>query len=567
MCVEPSETAHVRCRDLLLLTTATAVLGVGLSLPSKPATAQSTPTATAVTGLPARRVEATRRLRPALPAEDDDTAPPPQTTIRSIGEPGTDDPDAAAAQDGDDPARPTARRPADGEPQDGIESPLAQDGVLPVGEPEPARRDGDPTTDGDPRLRSDIDAFERPAAGYDAVAFQIDSVDPVLDRRPARLARFEPYDPIGLRAGSWIVFPELEWGIGATTNVRRATPRDGAGFSDVRPTVRAVTNWRVHAIELRATGFGSAFQGFATENDKAYAVEARGRYEFSRRTSLEVLVAHSRDQEGRQARDAVDAARDRGDIDTTRAAVALNHRFNRLAVQLRGSVTETDFAPVTTVGGGVISNEQRDLQTRDAAVRTTYTFKPTLSVFADVQAIDRHYRAPTADGILRDSTGWRALAGVSFGNTGQTWRGELGLGFGRQTPDDARIGAVQGVLLDANLGWRVSELTSLLFTARTDLNDSTAVGQNGSIVQTLGAEVRHALRRHLIGTAALRHVRTDYKGVDLLERETTAELGLEYFLNRSTTLFGRYSHVVFDTTTPGADYTVDTVRFGVRWRQ
>jgi hypothetical protein len=318
---------------------------------------------------------------------------------------------------------------------------------------------------------------------------------------------------------------------------------------------------------LQATGFGSVYHGFASENDKAYALEARGRLDFSRRTNVELLVRHSRDQEGRQARDAIDTARERGNIDTTRVVLALNHRFNRLGVQLRGSITDTDYLPVTTVSGAVISNDSRDVQSRDAAVRLSYLFKPTFSTFAEVQAVDRHYKAATSDGILRDSRGWRALTGVSFGNTGQTWRGELGVGYGRQTPDDERLGSIQGVILDANFGWRFSELTSLLLTAGTDLSDSTTVGQSGSVAYRVGAELRHAFRRHLIGTAGLRHTRTDYRGVELTERETTADLGLEYYLNRSTTLFGRYSHVMFDSSATGADYQVDTVRFGLRWRQ
>jgi hypothetical protein len=437
---------------------------------------------------------------------------------------------------------------------------------LPVGETLAATRDGETDTDRDPRLKADIDAFEKPAAGYDATAFQIE-VDPVLDRRPARLARFEPYDPIGIRRGSWIIFPELDVGLGASSNIRRSPKMDASAILDVRSTVRAVTNWRVHAIELKATGFASALPGFASENDKAYAVEARGRYDFSKRTNLEVLASHQVDQEGRQARDAVDAARNRADITTNRAAMTLNHRLNRLSLQLRGSVSDTDYGAVATVTGGQVSNAQRDVVERGSAARVTWEFKPTLFAFTEVAVNDRAYKQAPTDGISRDSKGLRALAGIGFGNSSKTWRGEVAVGYGIQRPYDSRLSDVDGVIIDANLGWRINELSSLLFTARTDFNDSTTVGQSGSTVRTFGVEGRHALRRHVIATAAVRHAATDYRGIALSEQETTGELGLEYFLNRTTTLSGKYTHVNFNTSTAAGDYTVDSVRFGVRIRQ
>ena len=550
-----------------LLASAAATLAVGIAVDTTPAVAQTANRATQVTPLPARRAEPQRRVPVPDPAEDDDT-PPAQPNIQRPGGDGTEpDPTQPGdGQDGDDPTRPQARRNMDGEPLVGQERPQNEDGTPPVGEPEPLVRDGDTDLNRDPRTKADIDAFEKPASGYDAVAFQIE-LDPILDRRPQRLARFEPYDPIGIRKGSWIIFPEVEFGIGGTTNIRRTPDAERSAVFDVRPTVRAVTNWRVHAIELKATGFASAFPGFATENDKAFALEARGRYDFTKRTNLEALVSTQRDQDSRQARDANDLARDRTNFVTTRAAVALNHRFNRLSVQLRGGVTDFDYQPAVSVTGASIDNAARNYLQRDTAARATWEFNPSLFAFTDVSVNDRKFEAAPGDGIRRDSAGYRAVAGLSFGNTGRIWRGEIGIGFGEQRPDDARLSATSGVVLDANLAWRPSELTSLLFTARTDFYDSTTVGQSGSVARTAGLELRHAFQRHLIGTASLKQALTEYKGVSLTERETTADLGLEYILNPTTTLFTRYSHVWFDSSVVNADYHVDAIRFGVRIRQ
>lgn len=540
---------------------------IGIMLRASPANAQSS-SPTQITPLPPRKAEPPRRLPTPVPGDDDDgqswqpttkiTRPPAEGTI--AGEEAAD-----AEQDGDDPNAAAARRNGDGMAPNGLEATIEQDGVVATGEALP--KDGEPNLDGDPRLKSDIAAFENPPAGYDAVAFQIDDIEPILDRRPARLARFEPYDPIGIRKGSWIIFPEVEAILGGTSNVFRSPARESTSFFEARPTVRAVTNWRVHAIELKATGLLSSYSDFASENDRAYALEARGRYDFSKRTNIEALVSHALDQESREDRNAFGAAAKRPDILTTKAVIALNHRFNRLSVQLRGAVTESDYQPVEAIGGGTLSNSQKDMLQRETAARATWEFKPTLLAFTEVSANDRSYKAAPSDGISRDSKGYRVISGISFGNADTRLRGSVGIGYGTQTPEDARLEATSGLLVEASVGLRMSALTSLLATAKTDFNDSTTVGQAGSLVRQFGLEARHAFQRNLIGTAGIKYSLADYRGVDLTERETTLSLGMEYFLNRQWSAFGRYDHIIFATTAASGDYNVDVAKVGVRWRQ
>jgi hypothetical protein len=59
----------------------------------------------------------------------------------------------------------------------------------------------------------------------------------------------------------------------------------------------------------------------------------------------------------------------------------------------------------------------------------------------------------------------------------------------------------------------------------------------------------------------------DFVGSTLKEDELRAALGLEYFLNRETVLFGRYVHTAFKSDTPGSSYDSDEVRVGVRIRR
>ncbi len=552
-----------------------AITLLGLVADPRPARAQGTGSSITTINPPPRAQEVQPR-RGGLPVAVDPAASEPKLRGTSVpatigDEPAADGRDSneggETADDGmpqDTVGQRQAPRDGDVNQQDAIAP--NQDGVIPTGEPR-GPQDGADTTAIDTRSADDIAVFENPPAGFDPALFQAE-VDPILDRRPERLFRFEPFDARGIRLGTFVLLPEAELGTSFFSNVfRSSNPRSDVAF-DVRPSARLVSNWRQHAVEFRAVGALSQFTEFTSEGDRAYTLEARGRYDLSKRTNIEALVSRDLSQESRSSINAPASAADRANITTDRFATTLNHRFNRLSLQLRGSVAEVNYGNTDAIGGGVISNIDRDLRTTEQAVRTAWEFKPTLFGFVEAGLNQRTYKAATlSDGILRDSNGERYRVGVSFGNAGQKLRGEISTGFGSQRPEDARLREINGILFDANLAYRYSALTSFLLTAKSDVAESTLANSGGAFSRQAGIEARHAFHRYLIGTAGLTYTTQDFEGITQQEHEWKSALGLEYFVSREVTLFGRYQHTAFDSTDRSRNYNADEVRVGVRVRQ
>lgn len=557
-------------RDLGWLAAGFAVAtAVCAAIEARPAKAQGIGSFTTTTTIPGprRTLEAARPRPQAIPSPPDE----PVSARGAIAIPGTDRADPGAESGDDDEAlgpRPRiARRaaPQDGDPEPAEAEP-PRDGIVEVGEPVPLEDGADPTLVNAPDPQ-DVALIESPPAGFDPRLFDIE-LEPILDRRPASLFQFEPYDPKGIRVGSMILFPEAAIGASWHSNVFRAPSARSDIAYDVRPSARLLSNWRVHAFEFRASGLASHFQELSSENERAYTLEMRGRLDIAKRTSLEGLVLRDLAQESRSAIGADRSASQRADITTDKAAATLNHRFNRLTVQLRGSVTDVGYGDVTATDGSAISGEDRDYRTTEEAVRLRWELKPTLFGFVEHALNQRNYRLPAlSDGIRRDSSGDRARVGVSFGNTSRKLRGEVSIGYGRQRPDDGRLREIEGIIVDANLAYRLSRLTTLLLTARSDVTETTLAGSAGALTHQLGAEVRHALYHHLIASADLGYTLHDYGGVDLDERELRTSLGLEHFVSREVMLFGRYQHTRFESTDLSRNYNADEVRVGMRIRQ
>lgn len=483
-----------------------------------------------------------------------------------------DDPSMSAEEQ--DPLEPVPRigqRPVvqDGDPNYPAEPAQLRDGVIDVGEPAPPEDGTDPSVV-DTRDQEEAQLFEAPSnppAGFDPLLFQIEDLDPIRDNRTTqRLFRREPYDPVGIKVGSFVLFPEFEFSGSYYSNVFRAPNGVSDVALDVLPSARLVSNWDRHALELRSTGDFSFFNDYDSENDKGYLVEGRGRIDITRRTNVQGLISHEQSQESRSALDASSAG-SRATVTTDRAEASLNHRFNRLSLQFRGSVADFSYGD-TTNGTAIADNSDRDMTQTEETVRATWEFKPTFSVFSEVAVNQRNYdRVAASDLINRSSDGQRYRTGVSFGNTGQILRGEVSIGYGVQTPDDKRLDSVEGLILDANATWRVSDVTSLLFTARSDVSETTTVGVGGSFNRAAGVELRHELQRYLIASAGITYTTQDSGDGIIDENEWRTALGLEYYVNPETILFSRYAHTKFNAIGSASDYDNDEVHVGVRWRR
>jgi hypothetical protein len=414
-----------------------------------------------------------------------------------------------------------------------------------------------------PRPAEDTALFAVPDTASDPLLFQIEDIDTIggSDRRPARLALLEPYDPVGIRLGSFLLFPEAEIGALWTDNVLKSQTAASDKAVEIAPAARLVSNWSRHALELRGAADLSWFDEFETEDDRGYLAEARARLDVTRRTNLQALLSHEVAQESRSAIDA-SLVGDRTDVATSRGGLTFNQRFNRMRVQLRGALADTDYAPSNGA-----SNAERDVRSSEEAARVSWEFKPTLTAFVDAGINQRDYAAAAGDGLRRSSDGERLRAGFDLGSTSRTWRGEISIGWGRQTADESALGAADAFLVDANLAWRPTALTSLLLTARSEIDDTITPGAAFAVSRSGGLEIRHALRRYVVASAGISYLDRRIDGTSFAEDEWRGGLGLEYFLSREAIVFGRYQHIVFDSTQPVGDWTADELRVGVKVRR
>ena len=350
-----------------------------------------------------------------------------------------------------------------------------------------------------------------PAAGHDPQAFGVE-LAASEDRRPSISIASSP----GTRAASGSdhsrFFHRQNRG---SLGVQPFSHQAGARGSSDRLTADASCGLQLaHACSgIRATGGLSFFDEFPKEDDRAYSLEARGRLDVSRATQIAGSVRRDVAQEVRGTLESRLRGTSRADISTDEARLQLDHRFNRLALQLRGVAQQRLYDDTTASDGTPQSNRDRNLQATEEAMRLSWTFKPTLLAFADVGINQRRFEAASlVDGIKRDSDGERYRVGVGFGNTSQVLRGEVSIGYGRQSPLDMRLASIDGMIVDANLAWRINAFSALLLRGSTDVIETSSLRSSGGFTRRAQAELRHAFLRPLIGTGARGSLRRRTRG-------------------------------------------------------
>ncbi len=471
-----------------------------------------------------------------------------------------------------------------------------QDGVLSV--PEPVLvQDGIDSTRYDTRPPEDYSPFESPPAGYDPDQFTIPSADnapsdlnptetrtgrSILNDR-TQLFEDDPYQPLGIRVGSFLLFPEIEIAGDYLSNVFSSPDKFSDVAIDILPSGRLTSNWSRHALEFRANGNFTRFSDFSSENETGYLLESRGRLDVTSRSNVEAAVSRNLSQESRNAINATNTAvggngiinpatafGELTDVLTDEFTVTGNQRFNRLRLRLSAAFQQEDFDPTTQAvtnnqPATFVSIDDRDSKTTEQTLRASWEFKPTFSVFGEAAINQRDAEvALVADGIERDSDGQSYRVGIDFGNTGAYLRGSISLGYGIQNLDSAQLDNVDGILIDADLEYRATELTSVLVAANSDITDSTTALSGGVITRTAGIGLRHAFRENIIATTGFVFSLRDFGGVDVQEREFITSLGLEYFMRRGVSLFADYDHTIFKSDFADSDFINDEIRVGMR---
>jgi hypothetical protein len=385
-------------------------------------------------------------------------------------------------------------------------------------------------------------------------------------QRPLPLGEGDAYAPLGIRGGSFMFFPSIEFDAAYASNPSAVPGGPGSPYFVVAPELKVQSDWSRHSLTADIVGTYTDFTNgsFQPSLNRPYLNSTiDGRIDVSRETQivLENRVIVTTDNPGSPNLSAGLASLP---IDTTvGGTIGVVQNFNRLNVALRGTIDSANYQNSMLTDGESASNADRDFNQYGINARVGYEIDPGLTPFVQVQEDERVY-GEQFDRFdqQRNSTGTTAQVGAKVDLFGSL-TGEIAVGYVMRDYI-APLPDVSGVVANGALIWQATALTTAKLTATSVVNESIVQNASATLSRDLSLQVDHALRRWLIATVKAGYGNDDYVGIGRDDNRYFASIGLQYILNRDVSVRGELRHDWLTSNTPNVGYQSTSVLMGLR---
>lgn len=382
-------------------------------------------------------------------------------------------------------------------------------------------------------------------------------------RRPARPAD-EPFDPLGIRVGTFIVKPAIEVTRAYDSNAERFAGGRGSPYTITAPELSVRSQWPVHELTATLRGTYSTYDNVSTLNRPSADGKVNARIDAARdlRYDVEGRFILGTDNPGSPN---LQAGLSRFPIFTTLGTtVGATKSFNRLELTLKGSFDRTVYQASHLTDGTTSSNDDRNFDQYGATVRAAYEVTPGIKPFVEVFTDRRiHQLALDRNGEQRDSSGVTPRVGGTF-ELSRILTGELSVGYQMRRYKDPGLPDLSGMVADASLKWAATGLTTATLTASSRTDETILANTSGTFRRDVGLQIDHAFRRWLLATIKLGVGYDRYVGFDRADTRTSIGTALTYKFNRELWFKGEYRNERLHSNVASADYNAHVWLFGLR---
>ncbi|MEX0344213.1 MAG: outer membrane beta-barrel protein [Rhizobiaceae bacterium] len=384
-----------------------------------------------------------------------------------------------------------------------------------------------------------------------------------FDREPEE----DPYAPLGIRVGTFTLFPELEQGIAWSSNADSTSGGGEAILSETTLRLRAESDWSRHSAQIEAFGtFRQSLSG-ADVSEPSAGVDADLRLDLADGWAANAGVDYDLTQDSAASAVVVPGVVEQPLLHTLVGTLGVAREEGKLRLAATGRVERLIYGDADLGGGGTLSQRERNSTLATVTLRAGYEISPALVPFIEGEIGKRFYDVKTdSAGFSRSADRFAVRAGFEL-DLGEKLTGEIAAGWISEKPDDSRLAAVEGISALASLAWSPSRQTTVNLDAITTIETTTQPGASGSVLYDANLGVERQLRANLTGNLNAGVGFRDFVGSAGQDLLFDVEAGLTWWLNRNFGITGRGGYEIVESTVAGRDAETASVFLGVRLRR
>jgi len=373
-----------------------------------------------------------------------------------------------------------------------------------------------------------------------------------LRRGASILERPKPeLDPLGVRAGSFLIFPKVELGTSYDDNVfATENNKEGDFLFQVLPTVTVQSDFSRHALKFSAGADVGRYADQTSENYIDYFFTGGGRFDITGDSFLVGDVSYRKLHEDRGDPDSPTAASEPIEFARTNAELAYQQRFNRVTGRIGVGAENEDYDDVTSITGRTLNQDNRDKWAYSATGQVGYDLYPGYQPFLRFTFTRTEYD----EGIVKpDSDTYEAVVGTTVDLT-NLLTGEIFVGYLSRSYDESQFKDFTGLAYGLKLDYAVTQLTSISGNITRGVEEGFGAVPSPRDRTTFQLGVNHELLRNVVLSALAEYQMDDYQNTSQQEDFYLLQAGATYNLNRNFYLRGTYSYSTRDSNLPGEDY-------------
>ena len=381
-----------------------------------------------------------------------------------------------------------------------------------------------------------------------------------LDKRPDD----RPFDAPGLRVGTFILKPTLEAGVTASDNADSTTDGAPGVLSETTLRLNAVSDWDRHSATIDGFGtFRKSISGEETE-DLSGRVDAALELDIAEDLRARAALTYAIRPELAASPVTIVGAASEPHRQILVGSLGVEKDVGKARFALTGFVDRNTFGDAELVGGGTLSQEERNSTLYLAELRAGYEISPAITPFVAAEIGRRDYDLEVdSAGYARSSDRLGARLGVAL-DLREKLSGEVSAGWLSETFDDPRLAEISGPSLRGDLTWSPQRGTTVNLFGVTLVEGTTTAGESGSVLYLSRLSIDREIRANLTGNAVLGAAWRDYVGSDGEDLILDAEGSLTWWLNRYAGLTGRLRHETVQSNLPDRDSETNSVFLGLK---
>jgi hypothetical protein len=361
------------------------------------------------------------------------------------------------------------------------------------------------------------------------------------------------FDPLGIRAGGFLIFPSVAVDGAYNDNVFATEDDEESDFIfTFRPRIDVRSNFPRHSLNFAVQSDIGRYVDNTDENFVDYGTTLGGRLDVTRRTRLVGGVQYARGHESRDDPEdpGVDVADEPVEFDEYGGNLGIEQDFNRFNVALSGNVDRRDYEE----DDPDIPQDDRDRTLYGGRLRTGYFLSPRINVF--VQGGLRREVRDTSEAsdppIKRDNNVYDVRVGTAIDITGLLF-GEVSVGWQLQEFDESDLDSENSLAYGAGLTWNPTQLTSLRLNAAGGFEPSD-VGAS-SIRNSVALRVDHELLRNVLIGGQVAYRRDDFQDTGRVDNRFDVGPDITYLLNRYLSVGAGYTFTTRDSDDSDREFT------------